>query len=187
MILDVHLIKSVLVFHEEMIENGISLVYMGEFNQLITRMFTTMAEDDMERNNAKPKVRKRFYHIMVETLQNMSKHSDHIGDGSGAGNGLFMVGKKEPNYFVITSNKILNHRVEEIKDMIDELNDADADKLKEMYMRQIKEGSISDKGGAGLGLIDIRRKMGNKFQYQFVPIDDNYTLFLLKTAVSIEG
>ena len=29
-----------------------------------------------------------------------------------------------------------------------------------LYKKQIKEGRLSDKGGAGLGFIDIKRKTG---------------------------
>ncbi|WP_020532386.1 SiaB family protein kinase [Flexithrix dorotheae] len=182
MTLNANITKSVLTFYHEMMSNGISLVYLGEFNQEITKMFTSMAEDEMKRKNTERSTKKRVYHVMVETLQNMNKHSDGISEDN-VGKGLFMIGKKDESYYVITSNKISNHKIAMLQNMIEEVNAASKDELKQMYMKQIKEGRLSDKGGAGLGIIDIARKTGEKYQYQFLPIDDQFCFFILKVEV----
>jgi len=187
MTLGANFTKSVLTFYHEMIVNGISLVYLGEFNQEITKMFTSMAEDEMERSNEEAKIRRKMYHVMVEILQNMSKHSDGISKDARAGKGLFVIGKKEDSYFVLTSNKILNSKSEGLQKVINQINRSSKEELKEMYKRQIKEGKLSDKGGAGLGLIDIARKTGKKYQYQFLPVDDKYCFFILRVEISAGG
>ena len=64
------------------------------------------------------------------------------------------------------------------------MNNATPEELKEMYKKQIKEGSISKKGGAGLGLIDIARKTGEKLDYQFLQLDDKFLFFILKVEIS---
>lgn len=181
--LNVNFIKSVLSLFSEMQGNGISLVYLGEFNHEITKMFTSMAESDMERKNEDRYVKKRVYHVMVETLQNMNKHSDEI-TSSQIGNGLFIIGQKEEIYYVITSNKVARDKVDDLRSAIDEVNAASADELKKMYMQQIKHGKLSEKGGAGLGLIDIARKTGEQLVYKFLPIDDLHDLFILKVEIN---
>jgi len=52
-----------------------------------------------------------------------------------------------------------------------------------MYKKQLREGKISGKGGAGLGLIDITRKTGNPLDYMFFPADDKNKYFVLKVKV----
>jgi hypothetical protein len=47
----------------------------------------------------------------------------------------------------------------------------------------MKEGVLSSKGGAGLGLIDIARKTGNKLVYHFLPISDTLSFFLLTSII----
>jgi hypothetical protein len=183
--LNVNFIKSVLSLFSEMQGNGISLVYLGEFNHEITKMFTSMAESDMERKKEDRYVKKRVYHVMVETLQNMNKHSDEITDAQ-IGNGLFVIGNKEDIYYVITSNKVARDKVDDLRSAIDEVNAASADELKKMYMQQIKHGKLSDKGGAGLGLIDIARKTGEKLVYKFLPIDEEFDLFILKVEINAD-
>ena len=181
--LNVNFIKSVLSLFSEMQGNGISLVYLGEFNHEITKMFTSMAESDMERKNEDRYVKKRVYHVMVETLQNMNKHSDEITSQQ-IGNGLFIIGQKEEIYYVITSNKVARDKVDDLRSAIDEVNQASPEELKKMYMQQIKHGKLSDKGGAGLGLIDIARKTNEQLVYKFLPIDDLHDLFILKVEIN---
>jgi len=182
--LNVRFIKSVLTLYDELVNNGISLVYLGELNHEITKMFTSMAESEMERNSEEKQIKKVVYHSMVETLQNMSKHSDEIANPTNLGKGLFMVGKKEDTYYIITSNKISNDKVADLKEALDEVNESTVEQLREMFKKQLRYGKLSNKGGAGLGLIDIARKTEEKLDYQFIPINDYSHLFILKVEIN---
>lgn len=182
--LDVSLIKSVLTIYDELLTNGINLVYLGEFNQDITKMFTSMAEDDMDRKSEKISTKRKVYHVMVETLQNMTKHSEEFTDGGNIGRGLFMIGKKEDSYYIMTSNRVSESKKNSLESILETINAASMDELREMYMKQIKHGSISEKGGAGLGLIDIARKTTGYHDYQFIPYDDDSYFFILKVEIN---
>ncbi len=182
--LDVSLIKSVLTIYDELVDNGISLVYLGLFNHDITKMFTSMAEDDMERNSEKISTKRKVYHVMVETLQNMQKHSDEISEEGNIGKGLFMIGRKSESYYVITSNQVSEEKKESLEEVLKEINEASPEELKEMYRHQIKHGKLSEKGGAGLGLIDIARKTTGHHDYQFIPFEDGSFFFILKVEIN---
>ena len=182
---DISFIKSVLSLHDEMASNGFSLVYEGEFSHEVMKMFTSMAERDMDKTNEERSVKRKVFHVMVECLQNMTKHSDDQDLDDQVGNGLFIVGKKDGVWNVITANKIVKDKIDGLKDSIDHINSLSKDELNALYKKQIREGSLSEKGGAGLGLIDIARKTGRKLDYQFLPLEDsdNY-FFLLKVRIS---
>ncbi len=182
--LNVGFIKSVLNVYDEMSDNGISIVYLGEFHHQITKMFTSMAEEDMDRKDEQKSIIRKVYSVMVETLQNMAKHSDEITDKYNIGKGLFMIGKKDESYYIITSNKVTHDKKMDLEKAIKQVNGASKEELKEMYRKQITEGTISAKGGAGLGLIEIARKTRNKLIYQFLPFDDNTYFFLLKVEIN---
>ena len=177
-------IKSISNIYDEMIGTGFSLVYLGEFNHEITRMFTTMTESNMERNSEERSVQRKVFHVMVETLQNMNKHSDELSKTSQTGSGLFIIGKKNDTYYVITSNKVAAEHREFLEETLIKVNNATKEELKEMYKKQMKEGVLTEKGGAGLGLIDIARKTEEKLNFQFIPFDDKYYFFILKVEVS---
>lgn len=176
-------IKSVSTIYDEMIENGFSLVYLGEFSHQITKMFTSMAESDMEKQSEEKSVQRRVYHVMVETLQNMNKHSDEIKERN-IGSGLFIIGKKDDTYYIITSNVVAKSRKDALENSLITVNSASKEELKEMYKKQIKEGKLSAKGGAGLGLIDIARKTGETLNYQFLQLDDDNYFFILKVEIN---
>ncbi len=181
MALDALFIKSVLTLYDELLLNGVSLVYIGEFNHGVIKMFTSMSEDTMSRNSENRTIRRRVYHSMVEILQNMEKHSEMLS--SSKDKGLFMLGKKDDVYYIITANRILKDQVASLSYMIDNVNSATREELKNMYKIQLKNGGLSSKGGAGLGLIDIARKTRRKLEYLFLPIDEKSNHFVLKVEI----
>ena len=139
----------------------------------------------MEKNSEERSVQRRVYHVMVETLQNMNKHSDELREGEGGvGGGLFIIGKKNDTYYVITSKKVAREHKENLESALNTVNNASQEELKEMYKKQIKEGKISEKGGAGLGLIDIARKTEEPLEYQFLQLDQDTFFFILKVEIN---
>jgi hypothetical protein len=116
----------------------------------------------------------------------MTKHSENMFQEINMGQGLFMLGKKNDAYHIITSNLVDAKQEVVLKNTIDSLNAATPLELKEMYKKQLREGKISGKGGAGLGLIDIARKTQNPLDYMFFPADVDKKYFLLKVKVDSE-
>ncbi|MGI6479541.1 MAG: SiaB family protein kinase [Salinivirgaceae bacterium] len=184
---NINFIKTVLALHDEMVSNGFSLVYEGVFSHEIMKMFTSMTENNMDKQNEDKSVRRKVFHVMVECLQNMTKHSDDYDANDRIGNGMFIVGKKDGFWNIITANKIYREKIDPLKRSIDTINSLSQEELKALYKKQIKEGTLSEKGGAGLGLIDIARKTGRKLEYQFLPLDDKDNFFfLLKVKIAAD-
>jgi hypothetical protein len=51
----------------------------------------------------------------------------------------------------------------------------------------LSTAEFSNKGGAGLGLIEMAKKTGNKLDYDFVPLDKDYSYFVLSKTVNSVG
>lgn len=184
--LNANFIKSVLTIYDELLNNGINLVYLGEFNQDITKMFTSMTEDDMDKQNEERTIKNKVYHVMVETLQNLNKHSDEIAKNKHTGRGLFMIGRNPESYYVITSNKVTEEKKIQLDKALIRVNTATPEELKQMYKEQIVHGKLSDKSGAGLGLIDMARKTGQALDYHFIPHDGADFFFILKVEINLK-
>ena len=170
-------------FYNTMKEREISLAYEGEINHQVTKAFTSLAETNMETQMEEGGVQRKVFHVMVECLQNINKHADKTDDGR-EGRGIFIVTKGEEEYNVITGNLVDALKQESLKASIDRINNMNKDELKELYKRQMKGGTISEKGCAGLGFIDIVRKTGNKLKYDFLPVSDKCSFFILIVAIS---
>ncbi len=173
-------------FYRSMKAHEITLVYEGEITHQITKAFTSLTESNMAKEAESNTVQKKVFHVMVECLQNISKHADSFGsdDFLFAGRGIFMVSKSKNDYHVTTGNVIENDKIDELTEMLNNINSLDKEGLKQLYKTQMKEGRLSEKGGAGLGFIDIARKTGNKLDFHFLPIDENSSFFLLTSSVS---
>jgi hypothetical protein len=169
---------------DEFVDEGFPLIYKGEFNHQIMKLFTSMAENKIMKSKKEDAVRKKVFHVMVECLQNITKHSEKTDEeGKKIGYGMCVIGEKTEYYFVVTGNKIKNEDVESLRLKLDDLNGKSKDELTEMHKKQMKEGRLSDKEGAGLGLIDILRKTGQKIIYEFIPLDSHNQYFIMEVRV----
>ncbi len=179
-------LEFVYEFYKSMKAHEISLVYEGEITHQITKAFTSLTESSMAKEEESGTVQRKVFHVMVECLQNISKHADDFGpdDSLFAGRGIFMVSKRETEYSVTTGNAIDKSRVEETQKLLDYINSLGKVELNELYKKQMKEGRLSEKGGAGLGFIDIVRKTGHRLEYHFLPINEHTIFFLLTSTIS---
>lgn len=172
--------------HQVMVDQKLTLVYDGEVNQEITKVFTAMTERNMQDSPDDHTTKQRVYHVMVECLQNICKHADDVETGKPhiPGLGVFLVGYDDDSYSITTGNVISNSKVDGIKEMLENINGLDEDEIKVLYKKTIKGNRLSEKAGAGLGLIDIVKKTKNKIEYFFEPINEVTTFFIVKTKVT---
>ncbi len=172
--------------HKTMLQEKLILAYEGEFTQEVTKSILAMTERNMDSFGEDSGVKRKVFNVMVECLQNISKHADNLDPESGAkNNALFMIGKDEHHYFITSGNPVFTEKVPEINRKLSGINDLDKDGLKALY-KEIITGSpgLSEKGGAGLGFVDMARKSGNKLQFEFETIDGRLSFFSLKNTVS---
>ena len=177
--------KFVYKFHEQMIENKISLVYEGEINQEITNVFSEMAEAGMDGNEHET-TKKRVYHVMVECLQNICKHAEEkeYTNDVGRGKGILMVSSNLEQYSVTTGNIISNNNIDSLAGMLDKINVMNPDEIKTTYKQMIRKARLSEKGGAGLGFIDMVKKTGNPIEYLVHPLDNQISFIVMVSRVN---
>jgi len=182
-IMDRELLFVQTILSSEMISHGFPLVYKGPLNHETMKFFTKMAEEKIANRCKDVSVQRKVFHVMVEMLQNIIRHSAESDDW-GNGNGIFVIGERSDFYYVITGNIIQSKYVRDLEEEIEMLNNLDHKDLNALHKKQIQTGSLSLKGGAGLGLIDIIRKTGEKYAYQFIRLDENYHFFVLKATIN---
>ncbi len=172
-------------FYKGMKEHEITLAYEGEINHQIMKTFTSLAEGNMSKNDESELLQKKVYHVMVECLQNISKHAVHPEDEADLeyNRGIFLISRNNKVYNVTTGNVIKNERIIYLTELLDHVNSLNREQLNELYKKQLREGHLSEKGGAGLGFIDIRRKTGEELLYKFLPLSGTHAFFLLTSTI----
>lgn len=173
--------KYIFDLHQAMLEQNLILVYEGEFTQEITKSILAMAERNMDSSGEESSIKRKVFNVMVECLQNIVKHADNVEDNHSA---IFMIGKQEDQYIILSGNPIQKEHVANLTEKLDQINTLDKDGLKALYKDIIKNTEISDKGGAGLGFVDIARKSGRKLEYEFLDTKDGESFFCLKSSIA---
>ncbi len=179
---DLFFIQTIL--SDEMTSHGFPLVYKGPLNHQIMKFFTRMAEEKISENCSDSSVKRKIFHVMVEMLQNITRHSVDY-DKREDSIGIFVIGERKDYYYIITANVVKSSEVRQLKESIEMLNKMNKEELNQLHKEIMRTGSISSKGGAGLGLIDILRRTGEKYNYQFHRLDQESYLFVLKSTINL--
>jgi len=119
---------------------------------------------------------------MIESLENIMKYSEYPQTSLIPGSKFEHVFRmfRQDNHFMIEGrNSLATTNAESLQQRLDYLNDLDMQGLKDFYKATITNGEFTPNGGAGLGLIEIRKTSGSLIDYQFDRIDDRYTLFTM--------
>ncbi|MBN2682177.1 MAG: SiaB family protein kinase [Bacteroidales bacterium] len=170
-------------------KDNLGYIYRGRFNQEITDSILSLTETNLDKEEESPKIKKRVYSIMVECLQNITRHQDDTKEESNDSFGVFVIQKEGEKYYITSGNLIDKENIPNITDLIEKINSLDKDELKDYYKEVLSTGELSSKGGAGLGLIDMARKSGNKLAYRFKDVSEKFAYFYLHTipSLSVEG
>lgn len=174
------------VFQEQsdsLIQNGQNVLvsHFGVFSQNLVSSLTESVENLIISIGDKRMVVKRMFSILIEGLQNLRLHGEL--DSQGMQSGFLILSNDEHAYSLILSNIIKNEDVTTISNYIDAINAYSEEELKSKYTSVLSNEFMSEKGGAGLGLITTRIKSGNPLGYDIFPLSENQGLFVLKVTL----
>lgn len=173
--------------HRTMMSQNLILVYQGDFTQESTKSILSMAERNLDSSGEDSSIKRKVFNVMVEALQNIVKHSDElVQDNVQTHTAIFLIGKEKGQYSIMAGNPIKKDNMPGLKETLEHINSLDKEGLKDLYKEIIKNTTISDKGGAGLGFVDMARKSGQKLQYEFPEMSPDYHFFCLKVIVPRE-
>jgi hypothetical protein len=171
--------------------NGeVILYYKGNIDSDVINHVLDTVEDKMVQVNEHSKLRKKVYNVLVESLQNLYHHVDRVpedfDDQTSERYGLLIIKKVDNGYKIITGNFVRADNIEKLEERIKRINRSSHDEIKELYKFILNHQKISQKGGGGLGLVDIARKTGNKLEYSFKEYNNKHSFFYLNILVTDE-
>jgi len=157
--------------------------------ELITRVLEQV-ENELDIRNEKSKTRKKVYNVMVEALQNLFHHTENAPENINLGENekkfaIFVLKKETTGDYSFTSgNFVFEHRVKFLKDRLDQINYLTSKELKLLYQLILNNEEYSDKGGGGLGLVDIAKRTGHEYGYSFHKQYNGHSFFCLKIIIA---
>ena len=176
--------KDAIEIFNTMTQENIIYVFHGDFNYGVVNTLLTDIKRELHKSTSDIRTSKKTYKVLVECLENVHKHSVVKDNASHEKNeGIFILQKKDDAFVVAIGNSILNQDVEQLKSHLDEINNLDQSGLKQKYRDTLLTTEVSDKGGAGMGMIDIALKSGSILDYSFNQYTDLKQFFSLKVLV----
>jgi hypothetical protein len=176
-------------FIENIEEEQTLLSYKGQISSEVVKKFLADTEDLVISNEEEKRLRKKVYNVVVEAVQNLFHHTEiitnnDVGDEFQNKYGIIKLNKHEEGYKIITANFVNEDIKRLLSEKIDKIKNLTKEELKEMYKFVLNHQKLSDKGGGGLGLLDIAKKTNSKIDYSFVHYKKNWFLYMLIIYIS---
>lgn len=176
--------------YKTMEEENILLSFKGVVTSDLLTSVLQIMETKMDYMEESPKTKKKVFNVLVECLQNLYHHID-VNDENAAEqrriieqkSALFLIAKEGDYFQIRTGNYVDKDSAADLSGKLDKINSMDKDELKIYYQEVLNNGSLSDKGTAGLGMIDIARKSGNKLEYQLLSVNETTSFFCLNVKI----
>ena len=164
----------------ELQEDDMTLLYSGAFADTVTSKIISLSNSYFESRPEIAKLHRKTGFLIAECFQNIVRHNE-----SNVENGYFLSRNAHGNLFIASGNVIDTDVIPMLSDKLDHLNKLSKDELKEIYVTTLSNQQISEKGGAGLGLIEMARKTGNQLAYDFEGIANGLSYFYFQLRLEL--
>jgi hypothetical protein len=150
----------------------------------LSQNFTQKDVDDVvkfiETLNEKPTLIRKISFLTVEVIQNIIHHSDKTQKGETFA--YFEIIKDSDNYIIKSGNLLLKENTEELEKKLESVESSSHDEIKQKIMTKLDNGDFSDKGGAGIGLLSIKKRTdrGMSYNIEYFKEDYNFIHFEIK-------
>lgn len=174
-------------YYRRMEDEQVILSFKGEFSAELLTSILHIMESKMLELSIPMQMKKRVFNVLVECFQNLYHHIDrdhsdaHIATTKNSA--LVMVKYVDDKILVLTGNYIPKGSTEELKQKLILVNELDEKELRELYQQRLLNNNVSQKGTAGLGIIDIARKSKNELGYEFIEVNNEYSFFCLNIVI----
>ncbi|HPF09586.1 MAG: SiaB family protein kinase [Candidatus Cloacimonetes bacterium] len=172
-------------------DNHIQFSYKGPITRDVLASLGDAIKEKLHRDDCDAKVVRRIFSILVETAHNIFKYSSEqvLSEETqkSTGIGLIGIGKHAADTFLVFSGNIVSsEEADDIKQRLELINSLSREELKQSYKAQLKSGTVSENGGAGLGLYEVARKSERPIDFSFTDLDNGNKFFEMKVYVKVE-
>jgi len=159
-------------------KDNISLLYQGDFTNPVLGRATDLIKNHAEDEVGFKSLGNRLSFLMIESFQNIVRYADtHRAKDLHLADELFITRNIGDVFYISTSNVVENDKIGIVKGKLNSVNKLDEKELKELYLNILKNKEFSEKGGAGLGFIEMIRKSKEKLDFNFERVNDDLSIF----------
>jgi len=154
-----------------------SLLYLSQnFNQTdvdgVVQFIETL-------NEKRPLIRKISF-LTVEIIQNIIHHSDKTPKGETFA--YFELLQESDDYIIKSGNLLSKDKTDELEKRLQSVTTLTEEEIKETIIGKLENESFTEKGGAGIGLLSIKKRVkeGMDYTIEYFKEDYNFIHFEIK-------
>jgi hypothetical protein len=160
--------------------------YRGSLTNELISSILHLSESKLKDLAAPFKKKKSIINIMIECLQNILYHGESVVENGVFGHQcIFLMGQRPNEYFIQFGNYIDNQHVSALKTKLNYFNSLEIEDIHKLYLEILDKGEISDKGGAGLGILRVIKDSGRSLDFSFFPVNDKQSFYCMEIKISV--
>lgn len=173
-------------FFDQTSGRGSAFCYRGPFIERFTNSILDIAATTSQEKQREPSAHRKVSFMLVECFQNILKHAESVPVEKNIwkDDGMFSFSDNGESFTIDTINLIQSQDADKIAGLVAHVNSLSGEELKQFYLHHLKTNELSSKSGAGLGLIELARKSGQKILHKTQPLNNNFSLFQQRVALN---
>jgi hypothetical protein len=128
-----------------------------------------------------------LFAVFIEQTQNIRNYTKNMPintyNPSFLQSAIVLIGKQQDKYWVHSGNYIANSDLPSLILQLQNLNQLNKEELRRLYKSKLRQSDVSSTTGAGLGLIDMAKRMSEPFAYTVEKVDDQYSFFSICVTI----
>lgn len=168
------------VLREQLRLSRFLLSFRGLMTYEITGGLLTMTERKLEQEGTEEELKKKVLVVMIRCLQNILRYQ--VKDGL-LNSSIFMIGRQEDDYVILSGSLIDNHRVAFLQDRLSALNAADDVDRSNLFEALLRKGIERSGQNTPDALEEIAIKTNKRLEYGVEKISEQHSFFSLRVSV----
>jgi hypothetical protein len=129
---------------------------------------------------------KRIIFCSLEMMENVFHHSGQASYNTEQDNhqSEFKIDKSETYFRLCSGNIVHSTEISKVRNRLQEVKDMSVPEIRKLYINQLKNGSFSKKGGAGLGIMEVAKISKNPIDFSIDELDGDYSYLRLYAFIN---
>ncbi len=175
-------------FRTLLLQKKIIFAYCGYVTEPILFGLGEALKKKMSLADADKKTISSVFSIYVEQVQNIIRYSAETDPRNTDSEtslrfGVITIVNENQKFSIDVGNMIKHKDVGRMDKQLSDISEMDSLELKRAYKAQLKSDPAPESKGAGLGLLEIARRVSEPLEFDFHRVDDTYTFFALKATI----
>ena len=158
--------------HEFMQRRKTLFCYSGPLTEELLTTISNPVRHQLTENETPEAIANRVFGVFIEQAQNIIRYSSQKTRVAGDSVGTIAISYIDDTFLIEAVNQISSTQKSALEKTLLELSLKDQKDLRRLYRQRLKDGPPEDSKGAGLGFIEMARRV-KRFEFDFNDSDDN--------------